>query len=208
MSFVGIDLTAGARPTAVAALAEDLREQRIELLLTDGELLGFVEEAQATIVAVDAPLGLPAGQCCLEQECGCAPRGPGSGRECERALSRLGMGCYYTTKRSIIKAMVYRGIGLRRRLEARGCTVIEVYPYASKVRLFGARPPRKMGQAGRTFMADRLSSLLTRDIPLMSHDEADALICAYTAYLYARGDTEALGDAAEGRLHIPAILSL
>ena len=211
MEFVGIDLTAGGRATAVAALRGDLGEQRSEMLLTDGELLGFVKEVGATVVGIDAPLGLPAGLCCLEKACACTPTGPGNGRECERALSRLGIGCYYTTKRSIIRAMVYRGIRLRRALEARGCTVLEVYPYASKVRLFGARPPRKSSAVGRAFIGERLGHLLGRELPLMSHDGADALICAYTAYLYAQGRTEALGNIDEGLLHLPlargAILS-
>jgi hypothetical protein len=211
VEFVGIDLTAGRRATAVAGLAADLGQQRIEMLVTDEELLVFVDEVGASVVGIDAPLGLPAGLCCLEETCACTPAGPGNGRECERALSRLGIGCYYTTKRSIIRTMVYRGIRLRRALEARGCTVLEVYPYASKVRLFGPRPPRKSGVAGRAFIGERLSAVLERELPLLSHDEADALICAYTAYPYRQGQTEALGNVTEGLLHLPlaraAILS-
>jgi predicted nuclease with RNAse H fold len=205
MVFAGIDLTTGRRPTAMAALSDDLRTLRVETRLTDAELLDFVEETGARIAGIDAPLGLPAGQCCLEESCACRPCGPGKGRECERALSRLGIGCYYTTKRSIIKAMVYRGIGLRRQLEERGCTVLEVYPYATKVRLFGPRPPRKTGPAGRAFLAARLNGLLARELPPLNHDETDAVLCAYTAHLHARGETEALGDPREGLLHVPRL---
>jgi len=206
-SFVGIDLTAGTRPTAIAALPADLRSERIELLSTDAELVAFVEESGASVVAIDAPLGLPHGQCCLEAICDCQPRGPGAGRACERELSRLGIGCYYTTKRSIIKAMVYRGIGLQERLRMQGCTVLEVYPYATKIRLLGRPLPRKTTAAGRAVVGQGLARLLDRELPQLSHDAADALLCAYTAWLYGRGLTDALGTRDEGQIHVPAILS-
>src|SRR5205807_948296 len=115
--FVGIDLTAGGRPSDVAALDLSGEEVAFTQGVTDDELTELLHRLGGQIVAVDSPMGLPAGLCCLEESCGCAPSGPGTGRSAERELSRLGIPCFWTTKRSIIKAMVYRAIGLKARWE-------------------------------------------------------------------------------------------
>jgi predicted nuclease with RNAse H fold len=121
-------------------------------------------------------------------------------------LSALGIGCYYTTKRSIIKGMVYRGISLKTKLEKQGHTVVEIYPYASRLRLFGPLP-RKTTVAGRRALQEGLQRLIP-SVPspqedLLSHDALDALLAAYTDFLYNCGETDALGDPSEGLLHIP-----
>lgn len=207
MNAIGIDLaSAPARPTACAVLSPDGALVGHNLCATDDHIVAFVETYLPALVAIDAPLSLPAGLCCLEASCSCQPLAEGSGRECERALSRLGIGCYYTTKRSIIKAMAYRAIGLRQRLGEGGSTVIEIYPYASKVRLFG-RLPRKTTRAGRRALQAALCHLISgiplRDSQLLSHDLLDALVGAYTGILYLRNAVEALGDPQEGFLYIP-----
>ena len=207
MNFIGIDLTTSPkRRTACAVLGAALRLQNRVLLGRDKEIVAFVEVHRPALVAIDAPLSLPLGLCCLEEGCSCQPVSPRKGRQCERELSVLGIGCYYTTKRSIIKGMVYRGIRLKADLERQGHTVIEVYPYASRLRLFGPLP-KKTTVAGRRALQEGLQCLIP-SVPspqedLLSHDTLDALLAAYTGFLYDCGRTEALGDPPEGLLHIP-----
>ena len=112
------------------------------MLKSDGDIVDFTRDHQPAVIAIDAPLGLPLGLCCLEESCSCKPLAQMKGRLCERELSRLGIPCYCTTKRSIIKKMVYRRIQLKDELTKLGHEVIEVYPYASKVRLFGRLPSK------------------------------------------------------------------
>ncbi|HID64837.1 MAG TPA: DUF429 domain-containing protein [Anaerolineae bacterium] len=208
MNFVGIDLTTSPKKkTTCAVLDAELRLQDRVLLGSDEEIAAFVETHRPALVAIDAPLSLPLGLCCLEETCSCQPVSPHKGRQCERELSALGIGCYYTTKRSIIKGMVYRGIKLKAELEKQGATVIEIYPYASRLRLFGPLP-RKTTVAGRRALQKSLQRLIP-SVPspqenLLSHDTLDAFLAAYTGFLYGCGETEALGDPAEGLLHIPA----
>jgi predicted nuclease with RNAse H fold len=176
------------------------------LLGSDEEIAALARAYQPALIAIDAPLSLPLGLCCLEGTCSCQAVSPRKGRQCERELSTLGIGCYYTTKRSIIKGMVYRGIRLKADLERRGRTVIEIYPYASRLRLFGPLP-RKTTVAGRRALQKGLQRLIS-SVPspqetLLSHDALDALLAAYTGFLYGCGETEALGDPAEGLLCIP-----
>ena len=104
--------------------------------------------------------------------------------------------------------MVYRAIALRGELSARGYEVIEIYPYASKVRLFGKSIPSKLTPAGLAALRALVTGLmpnLASEAAALSHDLCDALIAAYTAYLYARGMAEPLGDAEEGQIFIPQL---
>ncbi len=130
------------------------------------------------------------GLCCLEESCSCQPRAEVKGRSCERELVRLGIPCYFTTKKSIIKAMVYRGIRLKAELEAMGYEVIEVYPYASKVCLFGKFIPAKSKTAGLAFLKRRISGLLpdiSAYVDGFNHHLCDVAIAAYTASLHWQG---------------------
>lgn len=159
-------------------------------------------------MAIDAPLGLPLGLDCLEEEgCLCQSVWPQKGRSGERALSSRGISCYYTTKRSFIKPMIYRAIALRRALEDMGATVLEVYPYASKVALWGRAIPKKTTPAGKAFLVEHLTTIFPRlqssGAPRLTHDLCDALIAAYTAFLHHLGRTEALGDPAESPIIVP-----
>jgi predicted nuclease with RNAse H fold len=207
MRVIGLDLTSSPeKATAFAVLTKEMDIAAEGFVTGDEKLIALAEEHRPALVAIDAPLSLPLGLCCLEESCTCHPVSSRKGRQCERELSALGIGCYYTTKRSIIKGMVYRAIALKEKLEGRGFAVIEVYPYASRVRLFG-KLPRKTTVAGRRALQESLRRLIP-DIPspqesLLSHDALDALLAAYTGILYINDQTEALGDPAEGLLHIP-----
>ena len=123
-----------------------------------------------------------------------APASPDGLKAAERELFRRGIALYATTKRSIIKAMVYRATGLRRALEEQGHAVIEVYPYASKVRLFGRPIPNKATKAGRQWLRQHLEGLvpgLREHRHPLGHDQLDAIVAAYTAYLHGQGQAEA-----------------
>lgn len=207
--FVGIDLASSAkRPTACVGLNKELHLAWYDLLSTDADILEAVASCYPDIVAIDSPIGLPQGLCCLEESCSCQALLPAKGRICERELSRRGIPCYYTTKRSIIKNMVYRAIGLKHEISARGGKVIEVYPYAAKVALFGRSIPSKLKPAGISFLRERLAQLMPQlvpHVPRFNHDLCDALVAAYTAYLYARGEVEVLGNPDEGAICVPAL---
>ena len=180
-------------------------------LYPDSDILKVARSQGFTLVAIDAPLSLPLGLCCLEESCPCQPTAEVKGRGCERELARQGIPCYFTTKKSIIKGMVYRGIKLKAELEAMGCEVIEVYPYASKVRLFGRNIPQKTTPAGLAFLKQHISLLLPSIAPYIdgfNHDLCDAAIAAYTAFLHSQGKTELCGDIEEGVICLPLSMAL
>ncbi len=204
--FFGIDLTSSPGiASACICLDGGLNAVYQGWEGSDEAIIAAVTASPAQIVAIDAPLCLPEGLCCLEQSCGCRPSSRLKGRWCERELARLGMPCYFTTKKSIIKEMVYRGLGLKRRLERAGLEVIEVYPYASKVRLFGRPPAAKSTRSGIEWLRDNLKRLFSdaSGVDTWDHDMCDAAIAACTAFLYYHGATEKIGRAEDGFIYIP-----
>lgn len=205
--FAGIDLTSSSKkPSAYALLKDDSTISYLRHLYTDAEIISEIERHKPTLAAIDAPLSLPEGLCCLNQGCQCKPISEVKGRLCERELARMGIPCYFTTKRSIIKEMVYRAIALKKELLACGCGVIEVYPYASKVRLWGKPIPKKTTPNGLRFLVEHLGIVIPDIIRYqakLDHDLSDAVIAAYTAYLHHQRKTEAIGDPTEGLIYIP-----
>ena len=205
--FIGIDLTSSEKkPTAYALLDETASLRGLGFKRTDNDILGLVAGQNPAIVAIDAPLGFPKGMDCLEESCPCRSDWEFKGRRCEREVIDRGMSIYVTTKRTFIKQMVYRAIKLANDLKARGHLVIEVYPYASKVSLFGRPIPKKTSREGMAFLRERLGELvggLGAIEGRLGHDLGDAIIAAYTGYLGGLGQTEAMGVEEEGRIVIP-----
>ena len=205
--FIGIDLTSSPKKSsACIGLDKELNLVFMGFLKADDDIVALASSQPSCLVAIDAPLTLPQGICCLEESCSCQPESSRKGRECERELAGLGIPCYFTTKKSIIKPMVYRGIKIREELEGRGYQVIEVYPHASKVRLWGKPIPKKTKPDGLVFLKDKLASLmpgLSPCIDRFSHDLCDAAVAAYTAYLHYLGKTRQIGNSEEGAIYIP-----
>jgi|TARA_B100000315_G_C14587517_1_gene593880 predicted nuclease with RNAse H fold len=206
--FLGIDLTTTEqKPTACALLDASGALASVDKLRTDDEMVALVREASPSIIAIDSPLGLPLGMDCLEENCDCQSVHEFKGRRGERELIDEGINLYLTTKRSIIKPMVYRAMSLAERFRALGAEVIEVYPFASKVRVFGRPIPPKNTREGREFLRRRLEEIipgLAADERRLDHDCLDALIAAYTARLHAEGATDAMGFEEEVKIVVPS----
>jgi predicted nuclease with RNAse H fold len=103
--------------------------------------------------------------------------------------------------------MVERALKLRRDLEGVGVQPVEVYPYASKVRLLrfeGRYPPKKRTLKGRRWAAAELHRFIKgKWDDDLDDDRADALLAAYTAFLFGRDAAEPLGDEPEGQIWLP-----
>jgi len=209
-TFFGIDLASmEAKPSACLGLDSTSELVYLGLLTKNIDIVALLSFYSPRVIAIDAPLSLPLGLCCLEEDCPCRPRLPGKNRQCDQELRRQGIPCYPTTKKTFIKDLIYRGIeveaGIGHELKQAG-QVIEVYPFASKVRLFGATMPQKTTKQGISFLRDRLGELLPTLKPysgMLNHDLCDAAIAAYTGLLYHQNRAEALGDREEGLILIP-----
>ena len=204
---MGLDPTSSEKKASGCALL-DSEGNLLHLcaISTDAEILDLVRQFEPDIVGIDSPLGYPKGMCCLETSCPCESVHEFKGRRCERMLSAQGISLYYTTKRTFIKRMIYRARDLKVKMEAMGSRVIEVYPYGSKVRLFGKPIPKKTRREGLEFLHSRLGELvpgLSDYEGRINHDMYDGLVAAYTSYLYALGQCELVGPEDEVQIVLP-----
>ena len=192
---VGIDLTAGDKPTGIALL--DACTVKTCSLKSDDEILEFIAEYQPTLVSIDSPLGLPGGGATIRREAGIV-------RVAEQDLASIGIPAYPALIDSMEK-LTLRGIQLRRSLEAKGTRVIESYPGAAQDILC---LPRK--QRGLDLLREGLHRLGLDGPGLQtrSHDEMDAITAAVVARYYESGLYEPMGIEPEAQLIVPKVSPL
>jgi predicted nuclease with RNAse H fold len=186
MSVVGLDL-AGVenRPTGLSILKD--MEAETSLVYADEEILKRIEESRPEIVAIDAPLSLPAGRKSIEQRTNVHLR------ECDKELLRRGIRFFPITLGPMRK-LTTRGIKLRRTLENRGFRVIEVYPGGAQD-ILGI--PRK--QHGLKKLREGLERTGIRGLnDQMSDHELDAVTCALVGKLFLEGKSVTYGTSEQG----------
>jgi predicted nuclease with RNAse H fold len=210
-TFFGIDLTSTeAKPSACLGLDNKSRLVYLGLLIGNRDIIALLNFYSPQVIAIDAPLSLPLGLCCLEESCSCKPKSPMRNRQCDQELRQQGIPCYPTSKKTFIKDLIYRGIELKTNIGRevkQASQVIEVYPFASKVRLFGKNIPRKTTKQGMSFLKDKIGDILPDLKPhsdIFDHDLSDAAIAAYTAFLYHQNRVDVLGNRKEGIIFIPS----
>ena len=151
-TFLSIDLTSTeAKPSACLGLDSKSQLVYLGFLTKNRDIVALLNFYSPQIIAIDAPLSLPLGLCCLEESCPCKPKFPRENRQCDQELRQQGIPCYPTSKKTFIKDLIYRGIELKASIgrEVKQVSkIIEVYPFASKVRLFGKTVPGKLPNKG------------------------------------------------------------
>jgi len=210
MTVMGVDLRSVARRSStVLSLDEEKRMVTCDRFGKNSELLRLAALLQPTVIAIGSPLTLPSGLCCLDPACDCTLALPDAkGRHCELQLSRIGIGCFFTNKWSIVRDLINRGVKLKCQLNELGFKVIEVYPYATKVLLFGDNLPHKKSGAYLHVLNERLTSLiqgLHGCSDGLDQNTCNAALNAYTGFLYLNDSTDSLGDSTEGMLVIPSL---
>jgi predicted nuclease with RNAse H fold len=209
--FFGIDLTSTeAKPSACLGLDDKSQLVYVGFLTENRDIVALLNFYSPQVIAIDAPLSLPLGLCCLEESCPCKPKFPRKNRQCDQELRQQGIPCYPTSKKTFIKDLIYRGIELKTSIDReakQAGQVIEIYPFASKVRLFGKTIPRKTTKQGMNFVRGKLGEILPSLEPysgMFDHNLYDAAVAAYTALLYHQNRVEALGNSREGIIFIPS----
>lgn len=148
------------------------------------------ENSGSRIVAIDAPLSRPV---------------HGSMRECEKRLRKHGIPCF-PSGAEWVSAWVDKAIGLKEWAENQlDAKVIEVYPYAARVTL--GMDVKKKTKKGRQLIQKRLLEFIEglNEIiqdKVLSHDELDAILSAYTAYLEGNGNAVGI-DGVDGAIYLP-----
>jgi predicted nuclease with RNAse H fold len=199
-----------SHPSSLAVLNHQSHLVHLSLFHTDVELLQMAGTYQPRLIAMGSPLCLPSGLADLEPSANTPGTPPETrGRQLERELGSLGIPCFFTGRGSVIRPLIYRGIGLKGALQLRGHEVIEVYPHATKVILFGQQALSRKGSRSLAYLKEHLStriSGLENYNGNLNKNNSQALLNAYTALLHMREGTDLLGDPHEGLLIIPKLL--
>jgi predicted nuclease with RNAse H fold len=185
MSIVGLDLAGVAnRPTGLCIL-EGMKAQTF-LVFEDKEMLKKIERMRPEIVAIDAPLSLPAGRKSIEQRTNVHLR------ECDKELLQRGIRFFPVTL-GPMRRLTERGIGLRKTLENKHFRVIEVYPGGAQD-VLGI--PRK--QQGLERLRTGLEKAGVRGLNnRMSDHELDAATCALVGKLFFEGKSVTYGTSVQ-----------
>ncbi|HTW55347.1 MAG TPA: DUF429 domain-containing protein [Thermoplasmata archaeon] len=191
---VGLDLAGSPRRrTGYCTLGPGLAT-RTRVLLDDAEILDALLPLRPSIVAIDAPLSLPRGRRSLDVP------GPPHFRACDLALRAMGIRFFPVTL-GPMRLLTRRGMALADRLTAEGIPTIEAYPGGAQD-VLGL--PRKGGGAEplrRALVRFGFSGAVERRE--LTHDELDAVVCAYTGREHLAGRSIVLGDPTEGTLVLP-----
>jgi histidinol phosphatase-like PHP family hydrolase/predicted nuclease with RNAse H fold/dephospho-CoA kinase len=195
--IVGIDLTAGDKPTGLAVLNNSSVET--SSAFSDDEILAYITTHRPAIVSIDSPLGLPGGGEAIDPNAGIV-------RIAEQDLASIGIPAYPALIDSM-RNLTLRGIRLRKTIEKSRVApkVIESYPGAAQDILC---IPRK--QKGLDLLRDGLRRLgLTgKGLDTRSHDEMDAITSAIVGRYFEAGLYEPMGISSEAQLIVPKVQSL
>lgn len=184
MKVIGIDLAGKEEnPSGFCILKDD--QLILKTLYSDEEIIESVKKVNPQVIAIDAPLSLPKGRCCLEKDCECAAGG--HFRQAERDIRPYGRVLPLTFRG--MKMLTLRGIALGRKLR-KDFEVIETHPRTSQ-KMLGFQDLKKN--------LNRIYNL--PDDP--TEHELDAALAALTGYLYLKGCVLELGDPEEAVIVIP-----
>lgn len=178
MTIIGLDLAGlPSNPTGFALLID--RKFETDLVYLDEDIVKLCSRSPPALVAIDAPLSLPAS---------------GNLRQADRLLIERGFRVFPPTFASM-KKLTTRGIRMAGELLGKGVKIIEIHPRTSGKILFGT--------SKRKAWLSKLRKKRWTVGQNMSEHEADAVVAALTAWLHLRRKTEEIGTAGEGIIIIP-----
>ena len=184
MKILGIDL-AGKENNPSGISIFDGHEMDLSTIYSDRDIIKLITDLKPSVIVIDAPLSLPKGRCCLENDCECAVGG--HFRQAEKDIRQYGRVLPLTFRG--MKMLTFRGIRLASELK-NNYELLESHPRTcQKILKFN----------------DQLSSLnqFTNVSDKATAHELDAGVIALTGYLYLNNCCIELGDPDEGLIIIP-----
>lgn len=202
--FVGIDLGTSIKreSTGLSYLVENksrpwLESVPVHIRSDDTAIHSWIldvsSDFSSMIIGIDAPLSRP---------------DHGTMRDCEKRMRKRGIACYPSGAKWV-QDWVTKGIELKTWIENKTSgMVIEVYPYAARRVLDIGVHIKKKTKQGRHVIQEGLLPLIDGldciiNDRMLSDDELDALLAAYTAYCVGNG-TAVKFNGADGAIYIPA----
>ncbi len=200
-TYIGIDLAGNEQnPSGWCILIAKENFFETKIMYSDEELIRKTMECsplrnegirllssqfqRPKIIAIDAPLSLPKS---------------GVNRTAENEMRRLGFRIFPPLFSKGMKTLTERGIEISKKFREKGVQVIEVHPTSSMRALdLNSRENEKLTEVFLEFELD----IDLSEKKLVDH-EFDALVAAFTAFLYDKGLCLSVGDIDEGQIIIP-----
>ncbi|MEM4576466.1 MAG: DUF429 domain-containing protein [Candidatus Nezhaarchaeales archaeon] len=184
MKFLGIDLAASnKRPSGYCILHSKDLLCETGVVRSDEEIMELALKTWPKVIAIDSPLSRALR--------GCPFRG------CDLEARKRGFMVLPLSMPSMTR-LTERGIKLKESLGKAGFNVIEVFPTGG-FKALGIKPPKR----GFEEAVAGLKGLGLKICSVRSVHELDAVMAAYTAYKYFKGEVEVLGNVKEGFIVIP-----
>lgn len=193
---VGLDLAGSPRRTTGGCLLRGPWRTTTRALGSDDEVLAWTMEQRPDIVSIDAPLSLPRGRASLDIP------SPPHFRACDLELRRLGIPFFPITL-GPMRMLTARGIRLKAALGSKGLRVVESYPGGVQDMMGWGRKNRGVERLRRTLVSRGFRGDVERKG--LTHDELDAVACAWVGRLCLEGRALRLGDPGEGELLLPSL---
>lgn len=191
MVVLGVDLAGSpGRPTGMCLLRD--MTATTSVVLSDEEILDVIEGSRPQLVSIDAPLSLPKGRKTIHDRTG------EHFRESDLELRRRGIRFFPITL-GPMRMLTERGLGLRKKLEARGLRTVECYPGAAQDVWGIPRQHRDLKGLFTGLKKLGVKGLTTR----MSGDELDAVTAALVGRWLLMGRGEMLGG--DGGIAMPSV---
>tara|TARA_A100001037_G_scaffold281159_1_gene284558 strand:+ start:14906 stop:15532 length:627 start_codon:yes stop_codon:yes gene_type:complete len=206
--FAGLHIRANEKyPSTVVLINQDLKATDTYTFKTDTELYALINDLSPTILGIGSPTSLPLGLCCLEPNCNCQYAITGNkGRVSEIQMASMSISCFYTTRGSISKNLIYRSINIYNSLSSSGHKVIETYPHATKSILFKTKESSSSKFTNSQSPTDYPYPFLgSGHSSSWDKNTLNAALSAYTAGLYHSELTDSVGDEHEGLIIIPSL---
>ncbi|HEX6800300.1 MAG TPA: DUF429 domain-containing protein [Ktedonobacterales bacterium] len=220
----GLDLAAGRGHTALAMLeiggnadAPPCLDAVLPSLATDAEIVAALALQQPEVLAIDAPLSLPARVAAalgLTADDTLNPEASPYTRAAERDPVWRALGVRPLPV-SFLGGLTFRALALLPLLRAAlpETAIVETFPSGTLAALGirasaagGRRPAKTTPQARAIVQAGlrtHISGLPDPAAELLDADTLDALACALTAVAFLRGAYRTAGDAHEGQIILP-----
>ncbi len=188
---MGVDLAGSPRRATGICF---LRENKVstQIAYKDEEILSLIREKKPVLVAVDAPLSLPPGRRSIEEKNKC------HFRACDEELRRRRIPFFPITL-GPMRSLTARGIKLKKKIEALGIKVIEVYPGGAQDIWGMPRARRNLDALRRQLQKKGLKGIKIE----ATADELDAVTAALVGYYFCLGKAEAIGRLEEGTIILP-----
>lgn len=180
--IIGIDLAGKPEnPSGLAVLVN--RKVKTSLLYANKQIIESIIKNSPALVAVDAPFNLPKREIF---------------RKADKEMIKHGYRVFPPRLPSMEK-LTLRAIKLNKLIERKGFKTIEVHPTSSCKAL--DMPLKKWRKIQTILIQIGLGGDLNKRV--LTPHEIDAVIAAFTAYLYMRNKTEVFGNEREGYIIIP-----